>query len=161
MLPKHEINLYDVNDVYRLLHGDYIEYSQYYGHPPMDSMPPDLPVDIQKVLIGCVYHNPGCKNVFQQALLKLGNGDAANVYLCYKFFNNCMYFEIDRKCATFQIDRELFIPLLKRQIKRYASELRGTLFFRGNVVPLENGMNNIIDFNNYAKKHYGFSILDE
>lgn len=161
MLPKHEINLYDVNDVYRLLHGDYIEYSQYYGHPPMDSMPPDLPVDIQKVLIGCVYHNPGCKNVFQQALLKLGNGDAANVYLCDEFFNNCMYFEIDRKCAPFQIDRELFIPLLKRQIKRYESELCGTLLFRSNISPLTNGMRNIIDFNNYAKKHYGFSILDE
>ena len=62
MLPKHEINLYDVNDVYR-------------------------------------------------------NGDAADVYLCYKYFNSCMFFEIDRHCAPFQIDRELFISLLKRQIK--------------------------------------------
>lgn len=158
---EREINLHDVNDVYRLLHGDYIEYSQYYGHPPMDSMPPDLPVDTRKVLLGCVYRDPGCKEVFQQALVKLGNGDAADVYLCYTFFNSCMFFEIDRPGATFQLDRELFVPLLKRQIKRYESELRGTLFFRGDIVPLANGMRKIIDFNNYAKKHYGFSILNE
>ncbi|MBR5363377.1 MAG: hypothetical protein IK134_08655 [Oscillospiraceae bacterium] len=152
-----ELDYNDVNSVLNLLKGKYY-ISGSCG--PMDCVPDEYPVDRMLILHRCVYTHPAQKDIFQQAMLKLGGGNAGDVYTCVRYFYNCLKCENghDYVKATFQLDKQLFIPLLVKQIKRYNKELRGKILLPNGETVL-NPMETIERLSEKNQSKYGFSLV--
>lgn len=149
------VNLQDVNSVMRILTGE----NNVFTHIAPMEMPPELPVDPEKVMRVYIYTHPDCQPVFEQALFQMGNGSVDQVYLFFDFIDTCLYCELGQKCATFKIDRQFLLPHLKKQILRYDKELRGTVRF-SNGHSRTNLMKNIEEVSEWYKKHYEFDMFD-
>ncbi len=148
------INLYDAENVADLLKGVYpVMISQYdYGEP--------LPTATDRVMKEYIYVSPSKdrKNIFQQALTILLNGSAADVFLAAEYFDCCLYFE-SKGTASFNIDKEIFVPLIRQGIRKHEPELKkGITFVDGTVNKYPMERLNIL--NRSMNNKYGFSIID-
>ncbi len=153
MVYKHinyDVNYNDINDILKLLRGEYpLIISQYDCGEP-------LPTAANIVLREYIYKNSD-KNVFQQAMLELLDSSAADVYLSLVYFNFCLIFE-QKGTASFAIDKELFIPLIKNRINLYLKEMQDQIVFVDGTVytqPIER----IEVLNAWYEKNFGFNIL--
>lgn len=150
------INLNKVDEVVKLLRGIYplIIHEFDCGEP--------LPTNISAVLTDFIYKNPANnrKEIFQKALLELINGSAADVFLAVTYINGCLYYEHknDKKIASFSIDIELFIPLIKESIKNNIKELEDKIVYVNGTV-YKQPINRLKVLDKWFKKDYGFSIL--
>lgn len=149
------MNLLDIQDMFRLLRGGFYVPS---GDTRMNACPEVLPVEPVRVLTEYVYPHPECKDTFQRAMQMLAEGSAGDVYLCFQYFRICLLIEDEWKKATFCIDRQRFILILKKQIRRHENELRGTVTFH-NGDKNENPMEYIELADKRFQKRYGFSVL--
>lgn len=142
----------DLDEVINLLKGYYplLDGS-------MDSTEP-LPTSPYRVVRFYLYAHPECADVFHQAMLVLVKGSVADVYMCFQYFNVCLYWE-QKGRASFQIKRNLFCRLLKESIRHYYQELCGTITFWDGTQN-KNPMYWIKTRNENYKKDYGFSLLD-
>lgn len=149
-INKH-INYNDINDIIKLLRGgEYrLNIHQYCCGEP-------LPTAIDDVLREYIYKNSN-KNVFEQALFELLNSSAADVYLSLVYFDNCLYFE-KKGDASFLIDKELFIPLIKNRINLYLKEMQDQIKFVDGTVNKQ-PIKRIKILNAWYEKEYGFNIL--
>lgn len=153
-MNANEVDFSDEYSVLKLLTGNcYVPGTD----SPMDR-PPELPVDPLRIVRGYVYKHPEHKDVFEKALYKLGNSSVDHVYLFYKFIDACLLDEMHTKRATFKINQQLLLPLLRKQIKRYEKELRGTVTF-SNGFSKANPMKTIEETARWYQKEYGFSLL--
>jgi hypothetical protein len=148
------VNLQDVSSVIRILTG---EHDLFPSVAPME-MPPELPVDPMKVMCACIYQQPDCQPVFEQALCIMGNGSADQVYLFFEFVDTCLFCELHQKTAAFQINRQLLLPHLKQQIRRCEEELRGTVRF-SNGHARTNLMKHIEETVQWYQKHCGLDLF--
>ena len=153
-MNANQVNFSDVYSVLKLLTGNcYVPGTD----SPMDR-PPELPVDPLRVVRGYVYKHPENKDVFEKALFKMGNSSVDNIFLFFEFVDACLLCEMYHKSATFQIDRQLLLPLLRKQIKRYDKELRGTVVF-SNGFAKTNPMKTIEETARWYQNQVGFSLL--
>lgn len=147
------INLYDVDSVVNLLKGVFpIMISQYdYSEP--------LPTATDKVMTKYIYVSPAKnrKNIFQQALTILLNGSAADVFLAVEYFDCCLYFE-SKGDASFNIDKDTFVPLIKQSIRKHMRELNKEITFVDGTVN-KYPMERINILNKSIISRYGFSIV--
>lgn len=153
-MNAREVNFRDINSVLKLLTGNcYVPGTD----SPMDR-PPELPVDALRIVRGYIYDHPENKDVFEKALYKMGNSSVDNVYLFYEFIDACLVCEMHKKIAPFHIDQQLLLPLLRKQIKQYDKELRGTVVF-SNGFAKTNPMKTIEETARWYQKEFGFSLL--
>ncbi len=147
------INLNDVNEVLKLLRGYYpLIQSQFDCGEP-------LPTATNRVLKEYIYRNSteNRKDVFEEALAKLANGSASDVYLAFDYFNGCLYFE-KKNVASFIIDKKAFALLLKININKHLDELANKVVFVDGTIN-EKPLCRIKRADERYKKEYGFSIL--
>lgn len=148
------INLHDINEMLKLLKGEYpvrqISRSQY--DPPEF----DVPTEIYVVLNEYVYQDASCKPVFQEALTVLFSGNAEDVFLGALYFDYCLSKETN-KTASFSIDTETMLPLLKNGISLNEDGLlhRNAFLFGDH----DSCMDWLTRVSSYYKKEYGFSLL--
>lgn len=150
------INLHDINEMLKLLRGTYHlprEYRSQYEPQQLN-----LPTETYAVLRDYIYPNSSCKHCFQEALRTLFSGKGDDLFLGATYFEDCLICE-QNKIASFSIDRERLIPLLKDGIRRNAVELQHRKAYL--IGSEENCMDRIIKNSTLYKTKYGFSLLDE
>lgn len=149
----YNINLNDVNEVLKLLRGCYplISSEFDYGEP--------LPTATNIVLKEYIYCNSteNRKGIFEEAWVKLVNGSASDVYLAFDYFNGCLYYE-QKNAASFIIDKNLFVSLLKTNINKHLHELENKVVFVDGTIN-EKPLCRIKRVNERYQKEYGFAIL--
>ena len=107
-MPEN-INLFDINEILKLLRGTYPLPREYRSQFEPQQL--NVPTETYAVLRDYIYRNAGCKLFFQEALRTLFSGNADDVFLGAAYFEDCIVCE-GNKTASFSIDREKLIPLL-------------------------------------------------
>lgn len=153
-MPEN-INLFDINEILKLLRGTYPLPREYRSQFEPQQL--NVPTETYAVLRDYIYRNSGCKLFFQEALRTLFSGNADDVFLGAAYFEDCIVCE-ENKTASFSIDRERLIPLLKERIRRNAAELMHRKAFL--IGSEENCMERLAKISTLYKDKYGFTILD-
>lgn len=107
-----------------------------------------------------IYYNHSNKNlkeIFQNALITLLNSSAADVFLVVEYFDCCLYYENIQK-ATFVIDRDVLLPMIRQAIQKNMQELSNAIVFVDGTIN-EKPLCRIKRVNEGYEKEYGFSIL--
>lgn len=119
---QYQIRFDDVNDVLKILNGGY-------PYPPLEPMncmqfpAENVPTDTSEVLDWYIYKNPACKPAFQEAVkILLRSGSADDFYLGYLYIYSCLVQEAHNH-ATFKLDKEAFIPLLREGVRQHETVL--------------------------------------
>ena len=151
---NYNINYNDIDDVLKLLRGIYhLPISQYdYSEP--------LPTATDKVMRQYIYYNHSNKNlkeIFQNALITMLNSSAADVFLVVEYFVCCLYYENIQK-ATFVIDREVLLPMIRQAIQKNMQELSNAIVFVDGTINKQ-PLNRLNVLNNVYKREYNFAIL--
>lgn len=121
-----------------------------------------FPTDINAVLVNDIYRlKPDIKqidSIFQNALIEMiSSEDPSKLYIAILYFDACIFQE-ERGKASFNIDRELLSKRLKEKVNKKIDNLQGDVHFYNGMIK-KNALNNIINFNKYYEKKYGFSIM--
>lgn len=151
------MNMKDVKEVIKLLDGHYPVKSLARSY--MDPEPEPLPTEIHNVMREHIYQDAGNKAIFQQALQILLTGNASEVYLAFAYFDECLLQEKFYP-VSFQIDRELLVPLMQDAIRRHALELEGTIIFWNGVMS-KGCLDRIRKASALYQKRYGFTLLPQ
>ena len=85
------------------------------------------------------------------------SGNADDVFLGAAYFEDCIICE-ENKTASFSIDSERLIPLLKDGIRRNVTELMHRKAFL--IGSEENCMERLAQISALYKDKYGFTIMD-
>lgn len=120
-----------------------------------------FPTDINTVLVNCIYKQFFKVNyineIFISCLEKMLDENACKTYIAILYFDACIFQE-ERGKASFLINRGYLAQKIKTATRKFQIDLQNTITFE-NGMKKNKAMNNIINFNSYYEKKYGFSIV--
>ncbi|WP_455950839.1 hypothetical protein [Eubacterium sp.] len=87
----------------------------------------------------------------------ISSEDPSKLYIAILYFDACVFQE-EREKAIFNIDRELLAKKIRKEVNKNRKVLEGEIVFY-NGKTKKNAMHNIMNFNQYYKRRYGFSIM--
>lgn len=88
----------------------------------------------------------------------LMNGSAADLFLGFMYFGDCLYYE-KKDLATFSIDRKKFLSLLRKGLSENLDDfVNGVTYVNGETNT--DALRYIKVTDEYWREIYGFGILD-
>ncbi len=149
---NYNIDFKNIDEVMKLLRGEYP-----LPIHPMEASEP-LPTDTSQVMPDYIYSKKTNKKIFEEALTLLMNGSAADLFLGFIYFDECLYYE-ENNLAAFSIDRTKFLSLLRKRLSENLDDIAGGVTYVNGETNTD-ALRYIKATDEYWREIYGFGILD-